>query len=148
MRMPTAHPAAHARPARRELPSGAGRYLIAALFGAHGLVHLMGCAAAWQLGHVTGVSAVPTLLPGLAAGSPLLLLIGTLWLVATLAFLAAAVGLVLVAPWWRSVAGRAALLSLVLCAAWWSSAWFGAVLTIAILAGLSISSGIARPKGA
>jgi hypothetical protein len=126
----------------------AGRYFIAALFGAHGLVHLVGCTAAWQLGHVNGVSTVPTLLPDLTAGSRLLLLLGALWLVATIAFLAAAAGLVLATSWWRKVASGAALLSLLLCVAWWSSAWFGAVLSIAILVALGTSSSIARPKGA
>jgi hypothetical protein len=108
----------------------------------------MGFTAVWQLGRINGVSTVPTLLPGLGAGSPLLLVLGALWLVATIAFLAAAAGLVLAASWWRTAASAAALLSLVLCAAWWSSAWFGAALNVAILAGLVVSSRIARPKGA
>ncbi|HST87519.1 MAG TPA: hypothetical protein VLJ14_04005 [Ktedonobacterales bacterium] len=128
-----------------------GRYLVVALFVLHGLIHAMGFAAVWQLGQFNAVSNIPTLPPHLTAASPLVAGLGILWLAAALIFLAAAAGLAMSSPWWRTAAAVAALLSLLLCIMWWNDAPFGAVVDIAILVGLTISTWLiraTRPKGA
>lgn len=128
--------------------SSLGRHLVVALFALHGLIHVMGFAAVWQLGQFNAVSNIPTLPPHLAAGSPLVAGLGILWLAAALIFLAAAAGLAMSSPWWRTAAAVAALLSLLLCIMWWKDAPFGAVVDSAILVGLTISTRLMRPKGA
>jgi hypothetical protein len=131
--------------ARRSRSSG-WRVLVGAFFGLHGLIHIMGFAATWQLGQSSSVSRTPMVPSGLAAGSPAVLLLGVLWLVATFAFLAAAAGVTFRAAWWRGVALGAAVLSLLLCLAWWHDAWLGAVIDLAILTGLAVSGWIPRAR--
>jgi len=128
-----------------------GRHLIVVLFILHGLIHLMGFAAIWQIGPSNAVSSVPALPPHLAPASPLVAGLGILWLAAALIFLVAAAGLAMSSVWWRIAAGAASLLSLLLCVMWWNDARFGAVVDIAILVGLTISTWLTRPtrpKGA
>lgn len=145
---PTARtPASGARPASVGVSVTLWRYLIVALFALHGLIHLIGVVAAWQLDQVSGVASTPTFPAGLAAGSPVVLALGAAWLVALAAFLAAAVGLALRQSWWRAMTVAAALVSLVVCLAWWNDAWIGVLINVGILVGLAISTGFARPKG-
>lgn len=125
-----------------------GRYLVLALFVFHGLIHVMGFAAVWQLGQFNAVSNIPALPPHLTAPSPLVASLGILWLAVALIFLAAAAGLAMSSAWWRIVAAVASLLSLLLCVMWWNDAKFGAVVDSAILVGLTISTWLTRPKGA
>jgi hypothetical protein len=132
--------------ASRRSKSGGWRYLVGAVFSFHGLIHIMGFAATWQLGQFSAVSRTPMVPSGLAGGSMAVLLLGVLWLVAALAFLAAAVGVTFRAAWWRGTAFGAALLSLLLCLAWWHDAWFGAVIDLAILAGLAVFGWLPRPR--
>lgn len=129
---------------------GVWHWLVIALFILHGLVHMMGFAAAWRLGESSAVASVPTFPAGLEAGSPVVLALGVLWLIAMATFLAAAIGLALHAAWWRAVAAGAAALSLVLCVAWWNDALAGVVINVAILVGLAIQTWAMRtrqPKG-
>lgn len=124
---------------------GLWRWLVVALFLLHGMIHAMGFAAAWRLGG-TVVASVPTFPAGLKAGSPLILALGVLWLVALAAFLTTAVGLALHMAWWKWVAAGAAALSLVLCVAWWSDAAIGVIINVAILAGLLIQVWATRAR--
>ena len=116
------------------------RFLIAALLGLHGLIHLIGSAATWRLGQPTVVSAVPGYPAGLAVGGVPARALGVLWLVATLGFLLAAVGLASETSWWRGLGAAAAVLSLLLCLAWWNDAKAGAIIDVAILIGLAIAT--------
>ena len=140
-------PASGARPANMAMSVSVWRYLIVGLFALHGLIHLMGVVAAWQLDQVSGVASTPIFPAGLAAGSPVVVALGAAWLVALAAFLAAAVGLALRQSWWRAMTIGAALVSLVVCLAWWNDAWIGVLINVGILVGLAISTGFARPKG-
>jgi hypothetical protein len=82
----------------------------------------------------------PTLLAGLDPDGPLMRLMGVLWLVPVVAFLAAAAGLALDAPWWRMLVVPAAITSLLLCVIWWNDAKVGAAVDLAILVGLLATS--------
>ncbi len=141
------------RPARNgSLVVGGGfwRWLVVGVFIVHGLVHMMGFSAAWRLGGSARVASVPTFPAGLTAGSPVVLALGALWLVAMAGFLSAAVGLALHAAWWKAVATMAAALSLMLCLAWWNDAVIGVIINVAILAGLTVQARSAharQPKG-
>jgi hypothetical protein len=109
----------------------------AAILGLHGLIHVLGFLSAWQVGDLaTALSSAPFYPSGLAIGSPVVLVLGMLWLVTMAAFLIATIGVVTGASWWRSMAVSAALVSLVLCLAWWNDAWFGALVDIAVVIGV------------
>ncbi len=81
----------------------------AVVLAGHGLVHLMGVALLWRWGRPGGLryeDVHPT------AGSAAGLVVGGLWLVVAVLFLASAVLLVARRRWWRQVALVAAVLSL------------------------------------
>ena len=124
------------------------RFLVAAILGLHGVIHVLGFLSTWQMGAFTAVSATPLYPSGLATGSPVVLVLGVLWLITMAAFLLAAIGVVLRVAWWKSVAVSAACVSLVLCIAWWNSAWFGVLIDVAILLGVLISTWETRQKSA
>ncbi len=129
---------------------GLWRWLVVALFALHGLVHVVGFTAVWGLGQPGAVSRLPAFPGGLTAGSPVVLALGVLWLVALAAFLAAAASLALHRAWWKVVAAGAAALSLILCVAWWNDALVGVIINVAILAGLALQTWATRarhPKG-
>jgi hypothetical protein len=121
------------------------RYLVGGLFALHGLIHAIGFSATWRLGQATVVSATPTYPSGLGEGTSAVRVLGVLWVVAMVAFLAAAVGVVTVAPWWKGLAAGAAVLSLLLCLAWWNDAKAGVVIDLLILVGLVIATWVVRP---
>src|ERR671929_2290879 len=78
----------------------------------HGLAHAPGVLGSWQLRTFEGTSYHPNILLR-DAGDPLMRLLGALWLLAGLAFLAAGVGVVRRAAWYRPGLAVATLLSLV-----------------------------------
>lgn len=112
------------------------------------MIHLLGFLSTWQLGHFTAISATPLYPSGLATGSPVALVLGVFWLIAAAAFLLAAIGVVLRTSGWKIIAMSAACVSLVLCIAWWNSAWFGALVDVAIVLGVLISTRESRPQRA
>lgn len=124
------------------------RLLAAAIVSLHGVIHVLGFLSTWQIGDLTTtLSSTPIYPSGLAADSPLTLVLGVLWLVTMAAFLAAAIGVVLGASWWKSMAMSAAFVSLALCLAWWNDAWFGAFVDIAVVIGVLILTWETRHEG-
>jgi hypothetical protein len=101
----------------RTLPGGDGedlvtdrflRWIGGGLIAAHGLVHLMGWQLLWKLGEpgqLTYADATPT--PGTADGY----FVGTMWMLAALLFVAAALLLVDHRVIWRRVAVGGVVLS-------------------------------------
>ena len=120
-------------------------YLVALLLALHGLVHGLGLTATWQVGPAGTVSASPGLVPAISAGTPQAKVLGVLWLLALAGFIAASAGLVAYLPWWRPVAAAACVVSLALSIAWWSDAKVGALIDVAILAGLIVTVLVAWP---
>jgi hypothetical protein len=136
------------RPAAISWLSKGGRWLLVMFLAAHGVVHIMGFAAAWQWGNITTISRVPLLPAGLSAGSPPVLVLGIFWLVAAALFLYAAVRVAAREQWWQIVFITASAISLALCVAWWNDAWFGAIIDGVLLVGLGVFSLINRRKEA
>lgn len=120
------------------------KFVFVVFLALHGLVHGLGFAATWMIGPAVAVSATPSLIPGLAPGGAAVQVLGVLWLVALIAFAAAAFGLLTDRGWWRSAAAAAALVSLALCVAWWSDAKAGALIDIGILVLIAVSALPAR----
>lgn len=129
------------------VPSHAGtpiwRYLLAAVLALHGLIHVIGFAAAWRLGGLSGVTAAPAF-PHLEAGSAPVLALGALWLLAGAGFVVGGAGLAVRRHWWSWVTGGAAVLSLALCVMWWRSAPVGIAADLLVLGLLTV---LASPLG-
>ncbi|HEY0493625.1 MAG TPA: hypothetical protein VGD57_09170 [Candidatus Dormibacteraeota bacterium] len=123
------------------------RYILVALLALHGIVHGFGFGATWRIGPAGTVSATPSLIPGLAPDGPLAHVLGIFWLIALLAFLGAAFGLLTDGAWWRIAAAAAAVVSLALCVAWWSDGKAGAALDIGILVAIVVYT-LAGPAAA
>lgn len=121
------------------------KYVVAAVFLLHGLIHALGFTATWRIGSVAAVSSTPTLFVGLSAGSVPVRILGVVWLAALVGFVLSAVGLVGDFTWWRPLATASVVVSLALCLAWWNDAKAGVVIDVAILVGLAVTAWVARP---
>ena len=86
----------------------AAAVVAAVIIAAHGLAHLMGVALLWKLGQ-PGALRYADVVP--AAGSTPAYLVGGLWLVAAVLFVAAAALLAVGRPAWRPVALAAVAVS-------------------------------------
>ncbi len=109
------------------------RPMVAAAVVAHGLIHLMGFLASWEITEVEGLTGSPSLLlDELALDHPAVRAFGLLWLVAVAGFAASAIGLMSHARWTRLLLATSAAISMVVCVIWWSEAWIGAVISGAV----------------
>ena len=106
---------------------------IIALLTVHGLIHAMGFAGAWGLAEFEGASRVPTNFVTAGPNAPIVRILGLVWLVALVAFLAAAYLLLVDSTAWRPVAVAAAAVSMIPVALWWQSAPMGAVANVLVL---------------
>jgi hypothetical protein len=123
------------------------KYALVALLALHGIIHEFGFGATWRIGPAGTVSATPSLIPGLAPDGALAHVLGIIWLIALLAFLGAAFGLLTDGTWWRVATAAAAVVSLALCVAWWSDGKAGAVIDIRILVAIVVYT-LATPAAA
>lgn len=101
----------------------------------HGLIHLLGTAAFMKLAVIEQLPYKTTVLDGrwdLGAGGTAVY--GTLWAVAAVGFIVAAVALLAGWRWWQSVLVGTTLLSLALTALDWGDAYTGVMLNLVILA--------------
>lgn len=102
------------------------------LFVAHAVVHGLAFQAAWGWGAMELFTAVPAF-PATSVGTLTVRLLATLWLLATIGFLAAAMLVARDDRRWRPVAAAAAVVSLAACTLWWQDALAGAALDLVLL---------------
>jgi hypothetical protein len=117
------------------------RVLLGMVLLLHGLVHLIGFVVPWRLVDLSeeGFVYKTTLLSGsLDLGAVGIQVVGALWLLAAIAFVAAALGLFLRRPWTVRLLAVAASFSLLLTLLDYSVAYAGAYLNLALLAGLLV----------
>jgi hypothetical protein len=113
------------------------RLVLAALMAMHGVAHLVGFAGAWQLAPAKEIPYKTTVLAGHAQlGDVGIRVMGILWLLAALAFIAAAGGAVFNARWWINAALIVTAVSLAMTIVEWPEARLGLVVNVAILAAL------------
>ena len=111
----------------------------------HGIVHLMGTAVYLRLGEDESMGYKTTLLGGRwDLGETGIGVIGVLWAVAALGFIAVALALASQWRWARPALLGVTLFSLALTILDWERAYAGAVINIAILAVLLITPYITR----
>lgn len=122
------------------------RLLAALILLGHGIAHLPGFLAAWQLATLSEVPHRTTVLAGsLNVGEKGIRMVGLLWLVAALAFTVCSIGALGGAPWWLPVAVMAAELSIVLCILGWPDSRIGAFVSVAIAALLLLARQMGSP---
>jgi hypothetical protein len=109
------------------------KFAIIGLLAVHGLIHAVGFAGAWGLAEFQGASRVPTNFVTARPDDPIVRILGIVWLVALVAFVAAAYLLLMDNAAWRPVAIAAAAVSMVPVALWWQNAPMGAVANALVL---------------
>ena len=119
------------------------RFTLAVLMILHGVAHLPGFAGSWRLATFPDLPYHTRLLDGrFEVGDGGMRLVGTLWLLAALGFVVAAVAAIRNEGWWAGAAFVVTLLSLALCALEWPAARVGVPvnlgLVVALLAGRAL----------
>jgi hypothetical protein len=112
------------------------RIVLAVFMAVHGVAHLVGFAGAWHL-IPGGFPGRTTLLGGqLDLGTTGIRVLGFLWLVLAVAFVAAAIATVAGAVWWAPAALTIAIASLLLSVLELPEAHLGVAINIAIIMAL------------
>jgi hypothetical protein len=113
----------------------------AVILALHGLVHLMGAALYMKLANVQGLTYKTTLLGGRwDLGEAGIAVFGALWVIPAIGFLAGAAAFAAGWSWWYPVVATTTAFSLILTTLDWSQAFAGAIVDLAILAALVLSS--------
>jgi hypothetical protein len=107
---------------------------IVALLAVHGLIHAIGLAVTWGWAEFQSASQTPTNIITARPEDPIVRVLGTVWLLALIAFLVAAALLLGDSAAWRPAALVAVAISMVPVVLWWESAPMGAVANTLVLA--------------
>lgn len=108
--------------------------IIGLFFVAHGVAHLVGFLSYWQITTFEDMPYKTTLLAGrFDAGETGIRVMGILWLIGALAFIAAGLGLIFLQPWWQSITLYATIYSLVLSILGLPDSRYGLIINIIIL---------------
>lgn len=109
------------------------RILLVLLLALHGLVHILGAVAYWDIATVDALRA-PEIAPVLVR------ILGALWLVPALGFISLAYGIWRSTEWRRNVVVAMAMLSMILGIVAWPDAWAGMLIDSILLAWLMVRS--------
>ena len=121
------------------------RYVLAILFLAHGVAHLPGFLTSWRLASLEGMAYKTTLLAGsVDVGDVGIRIVGVLWLLVAMGFIASGVGTALGVAWWGTLTAVVASFSLALSAMEWPEAKIGVAVNLVILAYLGIAPRLGR----
>jgi len=117
------------------------RVLLTLFIGLHATAHLVGFAGSWRLSAPEGIPYRTTVLGGrLDLGDVGIRAVGILWLLAALAFLIAAAGVLTNASWGMTATIGVSMASLGLCLLEWPQARIGAVMNVALIASVLLLS--------
>lgn len=118
------------------------RFLLALLMAVHGVAHGVGFVVTWRLTEFQDMPHDTTLFSGTVdVGEMGIRVVGVLWLLAGLAFLAAGVAALLNASWWPTLTVVAAIFSLPLSIAGWPESRIGVAVNILLLALIAFGVG-------
>lgn len=116
------------------------RLLLASAVAAHGVAHLVGFVSAWKLAMLPELPYKTTLLAGrIDVGDAGMRIVGVLWLLLAVAFVAAAIDVATDTGWVR-VMPVAAIASLALCMTAWPEARIGVAVNVALILFLAIGA--------
>jgi UPF0716 family protein affecting phage T7 exclusion len=94
------------------MDAGIARLIVAGIIGAHGIGHVLGWLPALGVVRFEGTAVDSWLISGVAGDGGSRLVAAVLFLVPTVGFVAAAIGLLTGQPWWRQAAVGSAAVSL------------------------------------
>lgn len=115
------------------------KIVFAIILFVHRIAHLPGFIVPWKLAALKDMPYKTLILAGrIDVGDAGVRIVGTLWLIAALAFAACGVGVIAGLAWWRPVVMTVAALSLVLCIIGWPEARIGVLINAAIIVFLLI----------
>ena len=108
---------------------------VGVFFVVHGLVHLLWFVVPWRITTVDGLPySTSVLAHRIDVGNAGIRVVGLLWLVATLGWVAAGFGLIFLAPWWQGLTIATALFSSALCIVGLPAAKYGLLINLVVLA--------------
>jgi hypothetical protein len=108
--------------------------VLASFLLAHGVAHLVGFVSSWKLATLAELPNKTTVLSGrVDVGDAGIRVMGVLWLLATLAFLVAAIAVASEAGWAVRFTVTATVASLMLCLVGWPDARTGAVVNVGLV---------------
>ena len=111
------------------------RLTVGVFFLLHGLVHLLWFVVPWRITTVDGLPyATTVLLNRVNLGETGIRIVGLLWLLATLGWVVAGIGVIILASWWQALTLAVALFSLLLCILGLPVTKYGLLINLAILA--------------
>jgi hypothetical protein len=117
------------------------RFVIAAILGAHGIVHFVGFVSSWQIATFAELPYKTTILAGqIDIGDGGIRAMRLLWLFAGLGFLVAAIGLATQTPWALRLIAVIVAASLVLCLMGWPDSRIGLWVNIGVAALLLLNA--------
>lgn len=117
------------------------RFAIAAVLAAHGIAHLVGFVSSWRIAELAELPYKTTIVGGrLDVGDVGARLVGLLWLIAALMFIAAAAGVAMQAQWAARLTAFVVAVSLALCVAGWPDARLGVPVNLALVALLLVNA--------
>jgi hypothetical protein len=117
------------------------RILFAVWFFAHGVAHLPGFLVSWQLLSTPSVQYHTALLNNkVDVGSVGIRVVGVVWLLCCLAFIALSIAAMMQGAWWHEVAFVVLGTSLVLCVLGWPRSRIGVASNIVVAALLFLST--------
>ena len=116
------------------------RFALASLLAAHGVAHVVGFVSSWRLATLTELPYKTTIFSGrIDVGDAGIRMVGALWLLVAIAFLAAGAAVAAATDW----AGRLLLVtviaSLLLCVAGWPDARIGVAVNVGLILLLTIT---------
>ncbi|HWI65136.1 MAG TPA: hypothetical protein VNT75_25180 [Symbiobacteriaceae bacterium] len=115
-------------------------YVAVAILAAHGLIHMMGFVAYWPLSTVAELPYKTALFGGRwEVGAMGMKVYALLWLLTTIAFVAATVGLVANRSWWPAFMIGTVIVSTLVILPDWAPAFRGAYVNGAILVVMAIA---------
>lgn len=122
------------------------RFVLGGFLILHGVAHLVGFVVPWKLVQVEDTPYKTTLLGGRwDVGDTGIRVVGILWMLGALAFVAAGAGLLAGFAWWVGTALYASLGSLVLSVFGWPDSRFGAVINVLLLLFLRFGGSLGLP---
>ncbi|NIM94204.1 MAG: ABC transporter permease [Anaerolineales bacterium] len=117
--------------------------ILGIIFIGHGIAHLVGFVSPWRIMESEEMPYKTTLLNGrVNVGDVGIRVVGLLWLIAALAFIAAGVGVIILQPWWSTLALTTAIYSLILSVLGWPDSRIGVLIDILIIVFLVLGSNL------
>ena len=119
------------------------RFGLVFLLVAHGVAHLVGFVSSWKLATLAELPYKTTVFAGrVDIGDAGMRVMGTLWLLAALAFLVAAIAVATATDWATRFTFAVVIASLILCVVGWPDARSGVAVNVGLVLLFAIGAGL------